>query len=337
MAPSNFSLTSISTQHHQSQVRARQLWGTDIYTCDSDLVAVLMHYGYYLPSASVPPSLVELRAVVKAVPSIDSYVSVSRNGVRSRSWGAVREGVSFTVESCKAVLNPGKGVKAGALASGAKSGSKPTVGEKDAKALAAPGTPSVATPTAEPFKDTTVEAVLHPSTTKFTNQMPTFFPNTVESVVNTRHSAANSERRGKLIQEVTVQYNLVNEPWLKYSAAAVADTGFKKSTWTAARLRRESLFLESHHARYELSFDGDAEAVDDQGNGLKTKDFYRFGKCVAPKTLTETMAAGVPLPANELVDLKKKINWHDVKFGANSFVVEGEEIKVVRLQFMART
>jgi hypothetical protein len=32
-----------------------------------------------------------------------------------------------------------------------------------------------------------------------------------------------SERRQRLIQEVTVQYNLCNEPWLKYSIAAVAD------------------------------------------------------------------------------------------------------------------
>ena len=43
------------------QVRTRQVWGTDTYTSDSDLVAVLMHGGWYLPSASVPPSLVELR------------------------------------------------------------------------------------------------------------------------------------------------------------------------------------------------------------------------------------------------------------------------------------
>jgi Histone deacetylation protein Rxt3 len=29
------------------QVRARQVWGSDIYTEDSDIVAVLMHTGYY--------------------------------------------------------------------------------------------------------------------------------------------------------------------------------------------------------------------------------------------------------------------------------------------------
>ena len=29
------------------QVRARQLWGSDVYTHDSDVVAVLMHCGYW--------------------------------------------------------------------------------------------------------------------------------------------------------------------------------------------------------------------------------------------------------------------------------------------------
>lgn len=28
------------------RVRARQLWGSDAYTADSDLVAVLMHCGF---------------------------------------------------------------------------------------------------------------------------------------------------------------------------------------------------------------------------------------------------------------------------------------------------
>jgi hypothetical protein len=31
-------------------VRARQLWGSDVYTEDSDLVAVLMHCGYWYHS-----------------------------------------------------------------------------------------------------------------------------------------------------------------------------------------------------------------------------------------------------------------------------------------------
>ena len=37
------------------QVRARQLWGNEIYTQDSDLVAVLMHLGYYNHVIAAPP------------------------------------------------------------------------------------------------------------------------------------------------------------------------------------------------------------------------------------------------------------------------------------------
>ena len=57
-----------------------------------------------------------------------------------------------------------------------------------------------------------------------------------------------------MIREVTVLYNLCNEPWLKYSMAAVADKGFKKSQWTSARLRRDTLYLETKDGRYQLSW-----------------------------------------------------------------------------------
>ena len=36
-------------------MRARQLWGNEIYTQDSDLVAVLMHLGYYNHVIAAPP------------------------------------------------------------------------------------------------------------------------------------------------------------------------------------------------------------------------------------------------------------------------------------------
>lgn len=44
---------------------------------------------------------------------------------------------------------------------------------------------------------------------------------------------------------MTVLYNLVNEPWLKYSMSAVADRGLKSSHYTSARLRDEVLYLET--------------------------------------------------------------------------------------------
>jgi hypothetical protein len=331
--PSRFPRSSRRSTFPTDQVRARQLWGTDTYTSDSDLVAVLMHRGYYLPSAATPPSLVELRAVVRAVAPLETYASTSRNGVRSRSWGAVRVGCSFAVESCVAVLSAAKAKERGGGGLGVA-----IPGEPAAPRAKGPGAKKAAAAAAAAADDAPATFVtLTPDPDRFAATTPTFFPNNVESVVNTRASAANSERRGKLVREVTVQYNLCNEPWLKYGAAAVADRGFKKSEWTAARLRRETLFLESHAHRYELSFEGDPEAVDDEGKGLASEDAYRFARCVAPKSLTETTRLGVPLPPSELADVKTGLKWSDVTFGAGSVVVKGQEVKVVRLQFMART
>jgi hypothetical protein len=45
--------------------------------------------------------------------------------------------------------------------------------------------------------------------------------------------------------QVTVLYNLCNEPWLKYTLGALADRGLKPGQWTSARLREETLFLET--------------------------------------------------------------------------------------------
>ncbi|KAK8677050.1 hypothetical protein V6N13_142606 [Hibiscus sabdariffa] len=89
------------------QVRGGQLWGTDIYTDDSDLVAVLMHTGYCRPTASPPPSAIqELRATIRVLPPQDCYTSKLRNNVRSRAWGAGID-CSYRVEQCCVVKKGG--------------------------------------------------------------------------------------------------------------------------------------------------------------------------------------------------------------------------------------
>lgn len=60
--------------------------------------------------------------------------------------------------------------------------------------------------------------------------------------LNPRHAG---HKGIKLSQEVSVQFNLVNEPWLKYSLGAVADKGLKLTQLTSARLRSEALLLET--------------------------------------------------------------------------------------------
>jgi len=80
------------------QVKARQLWGSDSYTHDSDLVAVLMHCGYVSNTAGVPTNSVhEMRVLVQYQPSRPFYPSVLKNGIRSRAWGMHIDGCCYKV------------------------------------------------------------------------------------------------------------------------------------------------------------------------------------------------------------------------------------------------
>lgn len=48
-----------------------------------------------------------------------------------------------------------------------------------------------------------------------------------------------------VLQEMTLIYNLCNEPWPKYNMAAVADRGLKPSQWTSARFQTQVLLMET--------------------------------------------------------------------------------------------
>ncbi|CAI2168324.1 12292_t:CDS:2 [Funneliformis geosporum] len=88
------------------KVRTHALWGTDVYTDDSDVVAVLIHTGHYTP----PPSLSEwtpdypdhdLCVTIRVLPKLVQYTSTIRDGYKSRSWGN-HHGVSYKIERvCK--------------------------------------------------------------------------------------------------------------------------------------------------------------------------------------------------------------------------------------------
>ena len=72
--------------------------GTDMYTDDSDLVAVLVHTGHVKLKAAAPktPLLVSLRASAAQ----SSYSSSERHGLKSRKFGEGHAGVSYKIERC---------------------------------------------------------------------------------------------------------------------------------------------------------------------------------------------------------------------------------------------
>lgn len=117
--------------------RKRQVWGTDVYTDDSDILALLVHSGWLRVTrrerrrragekgagadairrarivgeerieASTPAAAASTAAAIKVtlgvVPPLIRYQGIERQGVRSRSWGNGHDGVSLRVEQVELV------------------------------------------------------------------------------------------------------------------------------------------------------------------------------------------------------------------------------------------
>ncbi|KAL8166282.1 hypothetical protein V2J09_007781 [Rumex salicifolius] len=288
------------------QVRREQLWGTDVYTDDSDLVAVLMHMGYCRSSKNpAAPDLQDLH-----------YVSSWRNNVRSRSWGA-GVGCSYQVEQCFLV----------------KKGCEPREIQR--------------------------------SLTESSTIEPTFAPISVGRTMTTRAAASNASRKQRMVKEVTILYNLSNEPWyvspfnlevwntlnlIKYSINIVADKGLKKPTFTSARLKKgEVLYMETCRHRYELCYikekvvkAGSTHETEagkshnhhpDASNG-EIVDIFRFSRCkkILPQKIM--LQNGIPLPVDMLEVLEDNLDWEDVLWSHNGVWIGGKEYKLARVQFI---
>lgn len=159
----------------------------------------------------------------------------------------------------------------------------------------------------------------------FSPSEPTFVPTTLERVVSSKGTV--SDKRSKVIREVTVQYNLCNEPWLKYHLSQVADRGLKLSQWTSSRLRREVLYMESHSSRYELAWEGDPSSP----------DAYRLSKCKSILELDRMQKVGIPHPPEEMEVLVSMIPWESFRWGTDGLTVEGRHVPVVRVQWLPRS
>lgn len=227
------------------QVKARQFWGDMVYTHDSDLVAVLMHMGYYahnLPQA--PQQLVETRAIIRLVPSLPVYPSKVRY-VKSREWHKPSDVCAYKVGVCSRDPHPR------------------LLSEDLHTACIAPTTRTWTAGRSSPlqsFKNwcwllcvllqverfwlvtrsgSVVE--MQPCVDDLPAPQATVQPQASDRAITTRNTGA----RGRVPQEATIQYSLSNEPWLKYTLATVADKGLKPSQLTSARLIDHVLYVET--------------------------------------------------------------------------------------------
>lgn len=81
-------------ERHNHAIGRRKVWGTDIYTDDSDLAALVLHtHGGGMPSTGG-----DLRCSVRVLPRLFSYKGSTRNDLRSRGWSTPHDGLSLYLE-----------------------------------------------------------------------------------------------------------------------------------------------------------------------------------------------------------------------------------------------
>lgn len=96
-------------------VRSRAIWGTEVYTDDSDIVSILIHTGNFIPFPTSkvgnnlengqqrlpsseylsPPSI---RCLIRVLPKLIKYTGSLRYGLQSRGWGGSHDGYSIRLE-----------------------------------------------------------------------------------------------------------------------------------------------------------------------------------------------------------------------------------------------
>lgn len=192
---------------------------------------------------------------------------------------------------------------------------------------------------------------------------PTLAPVAVERTMTTRAAASNALRQQRFVREVTIQFNLCMEPWLKYSIGVVADKGLKKSLFTSARLKKgEVLYVETHSCRYELCFFGEkvlkagnashahgVEAGRAQShnshltNGDKSTadgestvvDIFRWSRCKRPLPQKTMQSTGIPLPLEHIEVVEDNLEWDDISWSQTGAWIGGKEYHLARAHFLS--
>lgn len=108
-------------------LKERKIWGTDVYTDDSDILAACIHSGWLRLGSTAPlfgqssaadneaiqkrrrrkrkPNMDHrsLKITIVIAPKLIKYEGSLRAGVWSRSWGNTHDGVSYAIESVELV------------------------------------------------------------------------------------------------------------------------------------------------------------------------------------------------------------------------------------------
>ncbi|KAL0478590.1 hypothetical protein AKO1_008148 [Acrasis kona] len=240
-----------SDEDDADSIEERRVYGTDIYSEDSDLVGACQHVGL-LRVTELQRSASKIKGLlvsVKIHTPPHKFQATFRNNVRSRNWVNPPDATTngYSVESVKVLydkLTP--------------------VAVEDAK------------PQFYDFENSPMD-----------------------------HSALEQHR---FLPNVSVVFNLDNEPCLKYTLNSVADKGWSSQHFTSKRLQgNEMLILEAPRMKYEISYDHE-------------KKKYMF-VVIDPFAKTREV-------------VNDNLDWRDIEWGIDSVLIRPMETTFKNIRIM---
>lgn len=80
-----------------------KIWGTDVYTDDSNIALMLVHAGWlrWQTKGANDDDVVDV--TIRVVPKLVRYTGFERNGVKSRNWGNGHDGFSLVIEAVERI------------------------------------------------------------------------------------------------------------------------------------------------------------------------------------------------------------------------------------------
>ncbi|XP_058773511.1 uncharacterized protein LOC131647658 [Vicia villosa] len=300
----------ITTNH---QVRGGQIWGTDVYTYDSDLVAVLMHTGYCFPTASPPPSAIkELRAYIRVLPPLDCYISTQRNNLRSRAWGGTPS-CSYRVERC-CIVKKGGG----------------TIDLEPSHTHTATIEPTLA-PTALERTITTRAA------TSNTSRMQRFIRE-----VTIQYNFCNEpwiKYSIGIVADKGLKKALYTSARLKKGEVLYLETHSCRYElcFTGEKMVKAIPVTQLHDPDIKKSQNHQLHSTngDKSDSDNVVVDVFRWSRCkkVLPQSLM--CKIGIPLPLEYVEVLAENIDWEDVQWSQSGVWIAGKEYALARVHFLS--
>jgi len=290
----------LSTKNRE--VQRRQLWGSGVYTDDSDTVAVLMHSGRMILRAAPPTGCLGVSAVFRVLPpSKDGYKASTQYNYRSREWSGSYDRTSLQLVRSEPIHNP-------ALFQLPKA-------KKDES---------------ERRRDRRDPNILQQMVVNSKRREP-------ESSKKDK-----KELKRKMIPDVVIVFNSSNDPCLKYSLGLVGDRGMDQNEWTSNRLKKEVIYLESATTRYELARCRTSETNYDSyrwaeviATPAASTPHIEFAN--QPSGKKQRTDSSVPLKKDKVVVLEDKLDWGEIEWGPTSVRVRGKSYQISTVQFMKMT